>query len=114
MTPVLAFDIETIPDVEGLRRLYDHGPQTSPAEVAQAAFDRRREATGSDFLPLHLHRVVAIACALRDRDSFRVWSLGEAGQPQHDLVERVFDGIGKYNPHVGFSYSRCLCLPVLK
>lgn len=78
MTPVLAFDIETIPDIAGLRRMHGHGPQNSDAEVAQAAFDRRREVTGSDFLPLHLHRVVAISCALRDRDTFRVWSLGEA------------------------------------
>ena len=29
------------------------------------------QASGNDFLQLHLHRVVAIACALRDRDTFR-------------------------------------------
>ena len=68
MTPILAFDIETIPDVAGLRKLHGHGAEISDAEVAQLAFDRRREATGSDFLPLHLHRVVAISCALRDGD----------------------------------------------
>ncbi len=113
MTPVLAFDIETIPDIEGLRRLYGHGPQTSPAEVAQAAFDRRREATGSDFLPLHLHRVVAISCALRDRDSFRVWSLGEAGEPEHDLVQRFFDGIEKYTPQLVSWNGSGFDLPVL-
>jgi predicted PolB exonuclease-like 3'-5' exonuclease len=113
MTPVLAFDIETIPDIEGLRRLYGHGPQTSPAEVAQAAFDRRHEATGSNFLPLHLHRVVAIACALRDRDSFRVWSLGEAGEPEQDLVQRFFDGIEKYTPQLVSWNGSGFDLPVL-
>src|SRR5258708_14862319 len=66
MTPILAFDIETVPDVAGLRKLHGHGKDISDAEVAQLAFDRRREATGSDFLPLHPHRVVAISCALRD------------------------------------------------
>ena len=80
---------------------------------AQAAFDLRREATGSDFLPLHLHRVVAISCALRDRDSFRVWSLGEAGEPEHDLVQRFFDGIEKYTPQLVSWNGSGFDLPVL-
>ena len=37
MTPVLVFDIETIPDVAGLRLLHQHPEATSDAEVAQAA-----------------------------------------------------------------------------
>ena len=43
MTPVLAFDIETIPDIAGLRLL--HGlPDTdvSDADVAEYAFQRQR------------------------------------------------------------------------
>jgi 3'-5' exonuclease len=112
MTPILAFDIETIPDVEGLRRLNGHAPQATAAEIAQAAFDKRRELTGSDFLPLHLHRVVAISCALRDRDSFRVWSLGEPDEPEDVLVQRFFDGVEKYTPSwfpgtAAASTSRC-------
>ena len=34
MIPVLVFDIETIPDVDGLRRLHDHPASMSDAEVA--------------------------------------------------------------------------------
>ena len=52
------------------------GRHRPDAQVAEMAFQQRRQATGSDFLQLHLHRVVAISCALRERDSFRVWSLG--------------------------------------
>jgi len=29
MVPILVFDIETIPDVEGLRRVWDLGPELS-------------------------------------------------------------------------------------
>ena len=82
MTPILAFDIETIPDVAGLRRLYDASASLSDAQVAELAFERRRQAVGSDFLPLHLHRVVAVACALRERNSFTVWSLGLRTSPR--------------------------------
>lgn len=113
MTPILAFDIETIPDVEGLRAIHAHGPNATAAEIAQAAFDRRRESTGSDFLPLHLHRVAAISCALRDRDSFRVWSLGEPGEPEQVLVQRFFDGIEKYTPQLVSWNGSGFDLPVL-
>ena len=77
MTPVLAFDIETVPDTTGLRRLHALSPSLPDVEVARMAFQLRRQMVGHDFLPLHQHRVVAISCALRDRDGFRVWSLGD-------------------------------------
>jgi len=113
MTPILAFDIETVPDVAGLRTLHGHAAQLSDGEVAQLAFDRRREATGSDFLPLHLHRVVAISCALRDRESFRIWSLGELDEPERDLIRRFFDGIEKYTPQLVSWNGSGFDLPVL-
>jgi len=98
MTPVLAFDIETVPDVEGLRVLHDLGADIPDRDVAEMAFQLRRQATGGDFLPLHLHRVVVISCALRDRDSFKVWSIG--GDSEGELIQRFFDGIEKYTPQV--------------
>ena len=97
---VLVFDIETIPDVEGLRRLHDLGREVGDRDVAAMAFQLRRQATGSDFLPLHLQRVVVISCALRERDSFRVWSLGDAGDDEGQLIQRFFDGIEKYTPQL--------------
>jgi 3'-5' exonuclease len=100
MIPVLAFDIETIPDVEGIRKLGGLPAELPAAEVAEHAFRQRREKTGNDFLPLHLHRVVAISCALRDRDSFSVWSIGDPGDPERVLLQRFFDGIEKYTPQL--------------
>jgi predicted PolB exonuclease-like 3'-5' exonuclease len=38
MKPVLAFDIETLPDVDGLRRLHGLDPALSDDEVAELAF----------------------------------------------------------------------------
>ena len=98
MHPVLAFDIETVPDVEGLRRLHDLDAKISDQDVAEMAFQLRRQATSGDFLPLHLHRVVVISCALRDRDAFKVWSIG--GESEGELIQRFFDGIEKYTPQI--------------
>ena len=98
MTPVLAFDIETVPDVEGLRRLHGLDAKIADRDVAEMAFQLRRQATGSDFLPLHLHRVIVISCALRDRDTFKVWSIG--GESEGELIQRFFDGVEKYTPQL--------------
>ena len=113
MTPTLVFDIETVPDIAGLRMLHALGPDLSDGEVAQFAFARRRAQAGTDFLPLHLHRVVAIACALRERDTFRIWSLGTAEDGEAELVRRFFDGIDKYTPQLVSWNGGGFDLPVL-
>ncbi len=113
MTPTLVFDIETIPDVAGLRRLWALSDDASDEAVAELAAQRRRQATGSDFLPCHLHRVVAISCALRERDGVRVWSLGAPGDDEAELVRRFFDGIGKYTPQLVSWNGSGFDLPVL-
>jgi predicted PolB exonuclease-like 3'-5' exonuclease len=111
MTPVLAFDIETVPDVEGLRRLHGLDAAVSDRDVAEVAFQLKRQASGNDFLPLHLHRVIVISCALRDRDSFRVWSIG--GESEGELIQRFFDGIDKYTPQLVSWNGGGFDLPVL-
>jgi predicted PolB exonuclease-like 3'-5' exonuclease len=113
LSPVLVFDIETVPDTAGLRRIHGIDAGVSDEQVAAMAFQRRRQASGGDFLQLHLHRVVAIACALRDRDSFRVWSLGEHGDDEGELIQRFFDGIEKYTPQIVSWNGGGFDLPVL-
>lgn len=93
------FDIETIPDIEGCRRIY--GLQDLPDDdVARAVFQIRRQQSGGDFLRLHLHRIVAISAVLRTRDQFRVWSLGDAESDEKDLLQRFFHGIERYTPRL--------------
>jgi predicted PolB exonuclease-like 3'-5' exonuclease len=110
---VLAFDIETVPDVESGRRLY-HLEGLDDADAARAMFHKRRQQTGgSEFLPLHLHRIVAISVALANRDGFKVWSLGEPGSDECELVTRFFDGIDKFSPDLVSWNGGGFDLPVL-
>src|SRR3970282_669805 len=109
--PVLAFDIETVPDVEGLRRLHGLDGTIPDKGVADMAFQLRRQATGSDFLPHHLQRVIVISCALRDRDSFKVWSIG--GESESELIQRFFEGIEKYTPQLVSWNGGGFALPVV-
>ena len=111
--PVLVFDIETVPDIDGLRKLNGLGDEIDTAQVAEMAFHQRRQVTGSDFLQLHVQRVVAISCALRERDSFRIWSLGNPEDDEAELIRRFFEGIEKYTPQIVSWNGGGFDLPVL-
>jgi predicted PolB exonuclease-like 3'-5' exonuclease len=113
VTPVLVFDIETIPDTEGLRSLHGLGPQLTASEISDMAFQLRRQAVGHDFLPLHVQKVVAISCVLRDKNDFCVWSLGNPADSEAELIRRFFDGIEKYTPQLVSWNGGGFDLPVL-
>jgi predicted PolB exonuclease-like 3'-5' exonuclease len=111
--PVLAFDIETIPDVDGIRRLHDLPASLPDREVAEIAFQRRRAQTGSDFLPPHLQRVAVISCVLRDGEGIKVFSIGEPDAPEKDAIQRFFDGVEKLVPQLVSWNGGGFDLPVL-
>jgi predicted PolB exonuclease-like 3'-5' exonuclease len=118
MTPVLVFDIETIPDVAGLRRLRELPDSLSDAEVAEQAFAARREKTGSDFLPHYLQRIVAISCVLRrnQRDGsavFHVGSLGAEDDTEQALIQKFYDLLARYSPQLVSWNGGGFDLPVL-
>ncbi|MDP3677469.1 MAG: 3'-5' exonuclease [Methylotenera sp.] len=113
MTPTLVFDIETIPDTDGLRTLLDLPTETSAEDVASIALHQRRQHNGSDFLPLHQHRICAISCALREGKNFKVWTLGDADASEAEIIQRFFDGIEKYTPQIISWNGGGFDLPVL-
>ena len=109
---LFVFDIETVPDVDAGRRLYDlDGLQD--AEVAEIMFHKQREVSGNDFLRHHLHRVVAISVVLRSADRFKLWSLGDAQSPEEELIQRFFDGLERYSPTLVSWNGSGFDLPVL-
>ena len=113
MTPTLVFDIETVPDVAGLRRIHALPQSLSDADVLDWALQQRRAATGNDFLPVHLQRVVAIACALREGAGLRVASVGVAGDSEPELIRRFFDLVDKHTPQLVSWNGGGFDLPVL-
>jgi predicted PolB exonuclease-like 3'-5' exonuclease len=83
--PVLVFDIESIPDVAGLRALRGAPVELSDVEV-YAAYVAERQARGqSDFMPLHLQRILVISCVFRNAEGLRI----------HSFVDRETDGVSQ-------------------
>ena len=85
----------------------------SDKDVASAMMFRRQQETGSDFLPLHMHRVVAISGVLRRAESLKVWTLGEEEAGEAEIVQRFFDGIEKLEPTLVSWNGSGFDLPVL-
>jgi 3'-5' exonuclease len=113
MTPILVFDIETVPDLAGLRCV--HGV---PAELADEAVldwitQQRRAQTGGDFLPLLYQKVAAIACVLRDGGGVKVASVGTRDDPESELICRFYDLVDKHTPQLVSWNGGGFDLPVL-
>jgi len=113
MAPILVFDIETVPDIAGLRRVHDLANDLSDDAVLDWITQQRRMQTGSDFLPLLYQKVVAIACALRDGSNFRIASVGTADDPEPELIRRFYDLIDKHTPQLVSWNGGGFDLPVL-
>lgn len=115
---ILVFDIETVPDVAGLRRLNNDPDSRSDADVAKAAMEARAAQTGSDFLPLYLQKIVAISCVIRrttkdGTPQFKVGSLGQIGDDEKTIIQAFFELIEKYTPQLVSWNGSGFDLPVL-
>ena len=110
---VVAFDIETIPDVNAGRRLLNISSDLSDADVARAMFQRRSLESGAEFQPHYLHQIIAISLAYRSQETFHVLSLGTPESTEKELVERFFSGVEKRSPTLVTWNGSGFDLPVL-
>ena len=118
MSPVLAFDIETIPDIAGLRLLRGAEPALSDAEVHAAEIADRAARNKSDFLPPHLQRVLVVSCVFRGSQGLVVRSfvdLERDGRSEEgDVIQAFFDRVEKHKPQLVSWNGGGFDLPVLQ
>ena len=97
---VLCFDIETIPDIEFGRRIFNLG-DLDDESVAKVMRFKQLQARQTDFLPLPQHRVVVISAVLRNSDGLHVFSLGEQLGSEREIVQAGFeDAVSGRDPKV--------------
>jgi predicted PolB exonuclease-like 3'-5' exonuclease len=112
--PVLVFDIESIPDVAGLRALRGAAPDQSDEQVHAAWLAERKEKGQSDFVPLHLQRVLVISCVFRNAEGLRIHSFVDRdGQSEGKVVQAFFHSIEKHTPQLVSWNGGGFDLPVL-
>ncbi|UOP04898.1 3'-5' exonuclease [Conchiformibius kuhniae] len=113
MTPILAFDIETVPDTRAVRLLNGLPGHLNDTETAEYALQQCRARTGKDFLPLHLHRIVAVACCLRWNGKIHIAAIGSPEDDEAQIIGKFFSLFDKYTPQLVSWNGGGFDLPVL-
>ena len=117
MTPVLAFDIETIPDAEMLRARDGFSEAVDDGEVVEMALRRHRQEKNSDFLPPAFHKIAVISCALRRDDEgappLNIFSLAPPEYDEAAAVAMFFKIIDKHTPQLASWNGGGFDLPLL-
>ncbi|UTO04612.1 3'-5' exonuclease [Moraxella sp. FZLJ2107] len=93
-SPILVFDIETIPDVETGRRLYPTLKDLDDADALSALTALRQAEAGTDFMRLPLHKVACLSFLWFDGVSFRLKSLSLETMSEDQILAtflRAFD-----------------------
>jgi hypothetical protein len=112
--PVLVFDIETIPDVLGLRALRGEPGDVSDAEVYGAWLQERQAKGQSDFLPLYLQRILVISVVFRNAEGMRVHSfVDKDGLSEGKVIQTFFNTLEKHAPQLVSWNGGGFDLPVL-
>lgn len=108
----LVFDIETVPDLDGARRIFGM-PNADDDAVWNVMSAQRRAEKGTEFQPAHLQKVVAISCVMRMGDALKCWSIGDEDADEAELIQKFFHGVEKFKPTLVSWNGGGFDLPVL-
>ena len=112
--PVLVFDIESIPDIAGLRALRGTPAEATDAQVYAAWLAERKDKGQSDFMPLHLQRVLCISVVFRNSEGLRIHSFVDRDdQSEGKVVQTFFHAVEKHMPQLVSWNGSGFDLPVL-
>jgi predicted PolB exonuclease-like 3'-5' exonuclease len=112
--PVLVFDIESVPDVAGLRVLRGEPAGMSDAQVYDRWLAERQEKGQGDFAPLYLQRVLVISCVFRNADGLRIHSFVDRdGLSEGKVIQTFFHAVEKHTPQLVSWNGSGFDLPVL-
>jgi 3'-5' exonuclease len=112
--PVLVFDVESIPDIAGLRAVRGVGPEVSDAQCYAAWQQERKDAGQSDFMPHYLQRVLVVSCVFRNAEGLRVHSLVDRDNASEGkVVQSFFRLLERHTPQLVSWNGSGFDLPVL-
>ncbi len=108
---ICVFDIETIPDAQLIRKVF--GFEGDEYAVSMQAIKEQEEKSGSGFLPLAFHKIVAISAVIADDFGiFRKVSSIE-GQNEQEMIKNFLHFINQKNPKLISFNGRSFDMPLL-
>lgn len=99
---VLVFNIKTIPDIQTGQKIFDLEGLDDVSTI-KAMKHLRQQHAGTDFMPLHLHKIIAISVLYRGigedmEPQVSVHSLGQADSSEAELLELLIEQIEERTP----------------
>ena len=89
---ILVFDIETIPDIDSGKKIFNLDDLSEENVVQVMQNHRYQQSDGkTEFLQLYLHKIVSISVILKTSDKINVWSLGNTGSSEAELLENFYE-----------------------
>ena len=110
---ILVFDIESVPDFEAGRKIHKLSDDLSDKDVVKAMQHLQFQKSGSEFMPLHLQKIVAISVLFEKGDTLKVWSLGNKDSGEKEIIQRFFEGLEQHTPTLVSWNGGGFDLPVL-
>ena len=110
---ILVFDIESVPDYEAGRKIHKLTDDLSDKDVVKAMQHLQLQKSGSEFMPLHLQKIVAISVVFEKGDQLKVWSLGNVDSDEKEIIQRFYEGIEQHTPTLVSWNGGGFDLPVL-
>ena len=88
--PILVFDIETIADIDGARRIYPQLADLNDADTSSALTAIRTQEAGHDFMRLPLQRIVCISALYIKDGQFSLFSLTADKFSEKEILTKFF------------------------
>ncbi len=110
---ILVFDIESVPDCEAGRKIHKLTDDLPDEDVVKAMQHLQFQKSGSEFMPLHLQKIVAISVLFENRDQLKVWSLGNEDSDESEIIQRFYEGVEQHTPTLVSWNGGGFDLPVL-
>ena len=110
---ICVFDCETIPDVELIKEQFDFDENLDDLTLSVKAQSEQEAKSGSSFLPIPYHKVVAISAVIADEfGRFKKVSSIE-GETEKEMIENFLSFIDRYNPKLVSFNGRGFDIPML-
>ena len=88
--PVLVFDIETIADIDGARRVYPQLANLNDEDALTALTSLRIQESGDDFMRLPLHKIVCISVFYLKDGQLSLFSLTAETLSEKEIISTFF------------------------
>ncbi len=108
---ICVFDCETVPDAKLIREtMHLSGDDI---EVSAIALSEQEESTGSSFLPLPYHKIVAISAVIAD--DFGVFKKVSSieGESEEEMLKNFLSFLDKHNPRLISFNGRTFDIPMM-